>query len=129
MRGRGSGDGSDGRFGHLAHEAVADAVHGRDQPLVRTVVPDRAASGLDPAGQRRVAHEPVAPDLVEQLGLGDHPVAMDQQEGEDVEDLWLDVHRLPAPAQLDPGGIEAAIVERVHRETFRAGPCIVEASG
>ena len=51
-------------------------MHGCDQPLARTVVPDRAASGLDPAGQRRVAHEPVAPDVVEQLGLGDHPVAM-----------------------------------------------------
>ena len=67
--------------------------------------------------------------MVEQLGLGDHPVAVDQQEGENVEDLGLDVHRLAVAAQLDTGGVEAATVERVHQETFRDVPCIVGASG
>ena len=75
----------------VGDEAVAAAVHGADDPLGGAVVADGLAGGLDPAGERRLADEPVAPHLVEQLGLGHHPVAVRDEVGEHVEHLRLDV--------------------------------------
>jgi hypothetical protein len=65
-------------------------VHGSDGGLLAAVVPDRAPGGLDPADQRRLADEATAPDLVEQLGLGDHPVPVADQVDQDVEHLGLE---------------------------------------
>ena len=53
----------------FAHEAEAPAVDGADQALIAPVVADRLTGGLDPARERGLGHEAIAPDLVEQLGL------------------------------------------------------------
>ena len=66
----------------LAFEAVAEGLTGR----------------LDPAGEGRLAHEAVAPHVVEQLFFGDHPIAVDEEIREDVEHLWFDGDRHPASA-------------------------------
>ena len=84
-----------GRLLDRAQELVAAAVDGADHPLGPAVVADRPAGRLDPAGQRRVGHEAAAPDLVQQLGPGDDPVAVADQVGEDLEHLRLQVAGTP----------------------------------
>ena len=68
---------------------------------------------LDPRGQGRLGHEVVAPDGLEQLGLGDHAVTVLDQVSQHVEHLRLDVHELVAPAQLVAGGVEHGVPEAV----------------
>ena len=56
------------------HEPVATAIDRLDDPLISTTVANRAPRGLDPARKRRLRHEPVTPDLVEEFGLRHHTV-------------------------------------------------------
>ncbi len=100
--------------GDRGHEPVADAAHGGDQPLSLSVVPDRPPGRLEPAGQRRVADEPVAPDRVEQLGLGYDAVAVGEQVDQDLEDLGLDVHSHPGTMKLEACRVQLTGLEGVH---------------
>jgi hypothetical protein len=84
-----------------------------DHPPGAAAVADRLAGRLEPAGQRRVGHEPAAPDLVEQLGLGDHPVTVADQVGEDLEDLRLQMADDAAAAQLQAPVVQLAVTEPV----------------
>jgi hypothetical protein len=106
------------------HELVAAAVDGPDAPLGRSVVADGSPCLLDARRQGRLAHEAVAPDPVEQLGLHHDPVAVRDEIREHVEHLRLDVHHRPAPTQLDTIGVELALREhqasRAHH-SFRSG--------
>ena len=86
--------------------------------------PTARAGRLDPAGQRRFADEPVAPDLVQQLVLRDHPRPVGQQVGEHVEHLALDVHRDAAAAQLEPIDVDLEVREQVaHRAEGNVPRC------
>jgi hypothetical protein len=83
--------GRPGRRLDRGQELVPAAVDGADQPLLAAAVADRLAGRLHPAGQGRLAHEPAAPDPVQQLGLGDEPAAVADQVGQHLEDLRLQV--------------------------------------
>ncbi len=63
------------------HDAKAPTVDGTDDLLPSAVVAHGFAGGLDTAGQCRLAHEPIAPDVAE---VGQH-----------VEDLGLDGQGTP----------------------------------
>ena len=128
---------------HVADKPIAAAVDRLDDPLVTTRVADRPPNRFDAARQRRLGHEPVAPNLVQQLGLGHHPISVTDQVGEDVEDLRLDGDDLAAATQLqaphtqfevtEPHRHEASIIarrsarapgdSRVVREPPAAGAC------
>ena len=82
-------------------EPVSAAVHGPDEPLGLSVVADRLACLLDPAGDRGFADEPPAPDVVHQLYLGHYPVPMVHKVGEHLENLRLHRHAQAGPPQLD----------------------------
>jgi hypothetical protein len=94
-------------------EPVAATVERADHPLLPTAVADRPAGGLQPARQRRLGHEPAAPDLVEQLVLGDHPVPVADEVAQHLEDLRLQVAGPAAPAQLVAEEIELAVSKPV----------------
>jgi hypothetical protein len=94
-------------------EPVAAAVDGSDHALLAAAVADRPPGRLQPAGQRRVGHEPAAPDLVQQLGLGHDPVPVPDQVGQDLEDLRLQVAGRSAAAQLIAPLVELAVTEPV----------------
>ncbi len=94
-------------------EAVAAPVDRAHDRLTLAVVTDRAARGLDAGRERGLADEPVAPDVVEELFFGDHPLAVDDEVGEDVEHLWFDGDRNPAPAQLEERRVELDVTEAV----------------
>ena len=95
-------------------ELVAAAVHGADHLLRCAVVADGDPGGSHPAGERRLADEAVPPDRVQQLRLRHDPVAVLDQVGQDVEDLRLDVHRRPAPPDLEARRVDHTVVELVH---------------
>src|SRR5262245_34047848 len=99
------------RLAGRSDEPVAATVHGTDEPLGLTVVADCLASLLDPAGDRRLADEPPAPDLVHQLFLGHHPVAVVHQVREYLEDLRLDRHPNTGAPQLDPRQVKLQVLE------------------
>ena len=105
--GRGRRPGLAGR----SDEPVAAAVHGPDEPLGLPVVADRLAGLLDPAGDRGLADEPPTPDVVHQLFLGHHPVAVVHQVGEHLEDLRLDRHPYAGAPQLDLREVELQVLE------------------
>ncbi len=100
-----------GLLGHVGDEPVATAVNRLDDPLISTSVADRAPSGLDPAGQRRLGDEPVPPDLVEEFGLRHDTVPVAQQICQDVEDLGLHAHDLVDASQLDALEADLAVAE------------------
>ena len=103
-------------FGDLGHELVALAVHRPDDPLLTAAVTDRLPDGLDPRRERSLADERSAPDLVEQLDLGDHPLTVLDQVTQDVEDLRLDMDAVAARSDLDAVRIDLDVAEGVdHR--------------
>ena len=76
--------------GECVVEAEAAAVDSLDDPLVPPIVADGAPDVADATRQRGLAHEPVAPDLIEQLDLRHQPIAMHDQMDEHVENLRLE---------------------------------------
>jgi len=82
-----------------------------DEALAASVVADRLACRLDPAGERRLSHESIAPDGIEQLLLGHDPSPFPEQHGEEVEHLRLNRTELPSPAQLEPVEIKLTVLE------------------
>jgi hypothetical protein len=106
-----------GRLSQRRDEPVSTSVGGADEPLAASVVPDRLTCRLDPAGERRLAHEAIAPDGVEQLLFGHDPVPFPDQHGEEVEHLWLNRTAAPSPAQLEPVEIKFAVAEHEDQES------------
>ena len=92
-------------------------MNGLDDVLGDAVVAHHPARGLDPARQGRLADEAVTPDGVQQLGLGDHPRPVGHEMAQHVEDLGLDVLRLPTSLQEEPLGVEDDVPERVPHAT------------
>ena len=105
-------------------EAIATTVHRLHDPLIPSVVAEGLAQLLDACGQRRLRHELMTPDGIEQLGLGHHRVAVLHEVGQHVEHLWLDVHQLTPMHQLVTSRVENAVGELVaHHQIvpFRRG--------
>ncbi len=75
------------------------------------VVAHRLTRGLDAARERGFAHEPVAPDVVEQLFLRHDAISVLDQEAQHLEDLRFDVAEFALPAQFDAFGVELEPVE------------------
>ena len=94
-------------------EAVPAAMDGLHDPLVPAGSPTACRSCLIRVVRADSRHEVVAPDGLEQLGLGHHPVTVLDQVSQHVEHLRLDVHELVAPAQLVAGGVEHGVPEAV----------------
>jgi hypothetical protein len=120
VRGRGKGR----VVVHIGHEPVATAVDCLDNPLISAGVAHSTASGLDPAGQRRLGDEPVAPDLVEQFGLRDHPLTVTQQICQHIKDLRFHIDDLAGTSKLDALDTQLAITESdphmCHRASWTA---------
>lgn len=59
----------------------------------------------------------VPPHLVEKFVLRDHAVAVAHEVGEHIEDLRLDGHPLPSPAEFHGAQIKLEITEGIDRAT------------
>ena len=95
----------------LRHETVAAARQGPDHLLVGRGVTHRGARRVDGGRQRALAHDHARPDLLEQLALGDHPVAVPRQVLQEVERLRLNLDPRPAETQLAQSVIELELAE------------------
>jgi hypothetical protein len=81
---------SGGRLLHLlysADKAEALAQHGTDEALLLAGVAHRPTRSVDPAGERRVGHNPPAPDRGEQIVLAHHPFAVADKKQQKIEHL------------------------------------------
>jgi hypothetical protein len=83
---------------HWHDEAIPRPIDGLDEPLAAPTIPNRLAHGLDRTLERRIADELLRPDLLTQLLLGDDPVGMRQQIGQDLERF------APQPADASGAG-------------------------
>src|SRR5258708_38166019 len=94
---------------HSTDEAEALARDGADQLLLLAAVADRLARGVDAAGQRRIRHDPAAPDRRDEIILADDALAILHQVDQEIEHLRLDRDPRAAPVQLAPGRITPVI--------------------
>ena len=123
--GRGAGRSPSGAVDDLdrGDELVALPVHRPDDRLPAAVVADRLTHRLDPRGQRRLADEAVAPDLVEQLLLAHDLAATLHEIREDVEDLGLELDLSTVAPQHDAGQVQLAVREpEDHDGSFAHSP-------
>jgi hypothetical protein len=95
----------------VGDEHVALTVDRPDHLLCATGVPDGPADRLDLRRECRFAHEAIAPDVVEQLRLGDDAVAVLDEVDEDRHGARLERHQLTATPDLPPGDVEHAVRE------------------
>ena len=79
------------------------------------VVADGTSGLLDPRGQRGLGDEPISPDVVEQLFLGDEPSPLLDQVEQHVEDLRFDVADAVGAHDLDAVGVDSELSESVTR--------------
>ena len=87
-------------------ELVPPPVHGADDRLTAAVVAHRLAQRLDARGQRRLAHEAVTPDRVEQLLLAHQRAAVECEIRQHVEHLRLDRHLDAVASQNHPSQVQ-----------------------
>ena len=103
---------------HGRDELVAPAVDGPDDRLAAAVIPERLAHGLDARRERRLAHETVAPDVIEELLLADDLTPVLDEVAEHVERLRLELHLPTVAAKGDPGHVQLAVGKaKDHRRT------------
>src|SRR5262249_33913981 len=93
VRGRAGRVGSAVVDHNRSDEAVAAPVRGTDDARGAAVVADSLARRFDAAGERRLADEAIAPNVVEELFLRHDPIALLDQVAEHVEHLRFDVLR------------------------------------
>ena len=73
--------------------------------------PTARRAALIQVAERRLRNNPALPDRVDQFVLADDPVAIADQEDQQVEHLRLDPDGLPSPAQLVPPEIDLKLAE------------------
>ncbi len=93
------------------NEAIPATVHGLDGPLCAAVVVDGPPGLFDPGRQCRLGDEAVAPNVVEQLLLGDQPSPLLDEVEQDVEDLRLDLSDPIGPGDFDAVGVDRELPE------------------
>ena len=98
---------------HGSDEPVPPSVERLDHALRLTVIAHRPPGRLDPRRQRGLADEAVAPHVVEQVVLGDHSVAVLDEEREHAEDLRLHGNGRAGAPQLEPVGVEVECSEGI----------------
>ena len=74
--------------------------------MLLAAVADRAPKRRNPARQRRLGDDSAAPDFGKQIILADNPLALADQEAQEIEDLRLDRDDLGATPQLAPVDVE-----------------------
>ena len=97
-RGRRRGTRGGLALGDGADELKAAAMQGANQPLRLAVVAERLAGSLDATRQRGVRDGAALPDCLENLVLGDEPVALTDKKHKQIEYLRLHGDGLDAAA-------------------------------
>jgi hypothetical protein len=88
--------------------------------LTPPTVADGATRRAQPAAQGGVGYDPTLPDGGKQLLLGEHTVAVEDKNLDEIEDLGLDMHGLAGPSELPAAAIQFTIRKRYNHVAFRA---------
>ena len=82
------------------NELIAATSHRSYRVLRVTVVANRLAYGLDTASECSLTNKSAAPNGIEELDLGDDPIAVLEEVEQHIEDLWFHVHNRAVPSEL-----------------------------
>jgi len=99
-------------FIDLADEADALADDRADQPLLLAGVADRAARGVDAARKGRFRDDPSPPDRSQEIVLADDPIAVSDQEYQEIKHLGLNGDQRGPALQLTPLRVESVMFEQ-----------------
>lgn len=94
-----------------------------DESLGLAAVTQSPAGRVDARRERRFRNDTAVPDGFQQIVAADHLVAIDNEEGDEVEDLRLDRNRRFGSAKLAPVRIENEILESKVHEDLPRGRC------
>src|SRR5262249_59835652 len=103
---------------HLADEQKPAPRYCAHEDLRRAAVADRLAYRIDSGVQRHVRDDSAVPDGLDELVLADHPVAVGDQIGQQIEHLRLDMNRPVAATKLAPARIQDAVTESDNHRTM-----------
>ena len=109
------------RLRDRADEAEAAPRHRPDPSLPRAVVADRRARRADAGADRRIGDDPAVPDGADQVVARHDPVALAQEEGQQVEDLRLDRARLSGGQKLAGFRHQCVVAEKIAHVLFYHG--------
>ena len=85
---------------HRTDEAQSFPRHRPDQILATAAISDRPPSRVDAASERRLGYKASAPDIVDQVVLADHPIAIHHEVHQEIENLGLNGDVPPAAAKF-----------------------------
>ena len=102
------------------HKAIALAVQRAQEARRPPPLPQRLAQGLNTGGQRLVPDKLVGPQVLEELLLGDYPIAMRQEVDEHLKDFAPELDWLPGVMQLMALGVKHIVAKDV---AHRLPPC------
>ena len=114
-----------GDLRRFADEPVAPPVDRADQALRGTIVADGLARRLHPARHRGVGDHAPVPDFLDQFVVRDQPVAVRDQQRQQVEDLRFDGPHAAARAKLGGREIQLELAESVDHQP-RIGQVITD---
>lgn len=103
-------------FGDRSDETEASPWEGLDHRLSAAAVAKGSPDRVDTRVQRAIGNRAAVPDGVDQLVLGDDPVPVLDQVGEDGEHLRLESDRVVTVAELQARAIERVVVEAVNHD-------------
>ena len=84
----------------MPDEPEAALMQRPNQSLIVAVVTKHSPCGIDSTAERGLGDNPAIPDGLEKFILADNSVTVTHQMNDEVEDLGLNMHRFPQPAQL-----------------------------
>jgi hypothetical protein len=84
-----------------------------DHPLPVTAVAHRASDCRNPATECRPRHRASLPDRRNQVSIADDPVAIADEELQQIKDLRFDADELVSAPQFAPIGVKRIIAEEV----------------
>jgi hypothetical protein len=100
-------------------ESIPTPMNRPDDALGPAIVSDDSARRFEPTGQRGLTHEPIVPNLIEELPFGHDPVVVPHQIGEHIEHLGLNLLSLASPAQLEDPEVELTVFKPVDHQRIR----------
>lgn len=106
----------------ISDESESAAASRADEPLLGSIVADRLPDRIYAGAEHGIRNDPPAPDRAEDVVAADNPVAVLDQELQEVENLPLDGPEYPVAAQLALPDVEHVIFKSI----FQTGATVSE---
>src|ERR1700681_930969 len=101
------------RLAHHGDKAKPFAWQCLDEALVIAGIADCASSGIQPRCQRRIGHDMLIPNGIDEVVFTDDTLPVADQVVEQVEYLWRDGDDVRPAMQLAPVSVECVLLEEI----------------